>query len=134
MKLPGLPTSRDNIRARAEKEGWPTKEQVAQGGPRRVYEIPARYLPQAPQESAANDGATVEERFAAVREKQKAIGMDDANLLEAIIEGVERFGQDVGTALTPERKAMLITLFYRYFREEGAVDKDKLSDMLRKVG
>lgn len=72
-------------------------------------------------------------RLHALRATQRDAGMSDANLLEAIIEGVETFGAEVGDALTPQRKATLISLFYRYFREEGVVDKHKLSEMLRKV-
>jgi hypothetical protein len=101
---------------------------------RRVYEIPAHYLVGAAAANRQEPKTPIEERVAEVKERQKAEGLDDAELLEAIIDGVERFGQTAGPALTPQRKATLITLFYKYFRDEGKVDQAKLGDMLRKVG
>ena len=134
MGLDGLPTSKAAIIARASSEGWPFEEEKGVGGTRRAYEIPAHYLSSTQKGPKQGRTPSMEERFAEVKERQKAEGMDDVELLEAIIDGVERFGQTAGAALTPQRKATLITLFYKYFRDEGTVDQQKLGDMLRKVG
>lgn len=131
MGLPGLPTTKAAILARAMSEGWPFEEETGLGGKRRVFEIPARYLRGKEQTEQARDHF---ERLDELKQVQQDAKMSDTDLLEAIIEGVERWGKDMGDALTPARKATLISLFYRYFREEGAVDQGKLGEMLRKVG
>lgn len=131
MGLAGLPTSKQAVIARAASEQWPFEEQKGLGGTRRAYEIPARYLQGTGQEAPEADPY---EKLDELKQIQQYAGMNDADLLEAIIEGVERWGKDMGEALTPARKATLISLFYRYFREEGAVDQNKLVDMLKKVG
>ncbi len=130
MKLPGLPTSRDNIRARAEKEGWYFETTTGQGGARRVYAVPQRYL-STTTEQRADD---VDRGLSNMREQQKTDGMDDADLLSSIIEGVERFTARNHLQLSADRKAAFITLFYRYFLSEGAVDQDKLNELMRRVG
>ena len=134
MHLPGLPTSRDNVRLRAEKEGWYCEKRTGLGGMRLVYEVPAQYL-RAPERGDEARSKDLEDRLDAFRTEQKSgNGMPDADLLEAIIEGVERFATRHRDALTPERKATLISLFYRYFLDEGSVDQQKLDELLRKVG
>lgn len=65
--------------------------------------------------------------------KQLEGEMPDPQLLEAIIEGIERFTAQTHAGLSPQRKATLISLFYRYFREEGGVDQAKLAEMLDKI-
>ncbi|OLZ68356.1 hypothetical protein, partial [Chromobacterium violaceum] len=44
MKLPGLPTSRDNVRLTAERESWPYVETTGRGGIRREYTPPAEVV------------------------------------------------------------------------------------------
>ncbi len=131
MKLPGLPTSRDNIRARAEREGWYFEELTGQGGVRRVFSIPEKYLGAT---AGAKARAQIDQNLNSAREQQKTEGMADADLLASIIEGVERFAERNGLALTADRKAAFITLFYRYFREEGTVDQETLGELMRRVG
>lgn len=43
-RLPGLPTTKSSILARAAKEGWPYEEQYGIGGVRKVFQLPERYL------------------------------------------------------------------------------------------
>lgn len=47
-RLPGLPTTKSSILARAAKEGWRYEEQYGIGGIRKVFEVPERYLLSAP--------------------------------------------------------------------------------------
>ncbi len=46
MALQGLPKTKANVIARAEREGWYFEERRGQGGIKRVYAIPEQYLPQ----------------------------------------------------------------------------------------
>lgn len=43
MGLPGLPTTKASILARAEKEGWQYETQIGRGGVRKVFRLPERY-------------------------------------------------------------------------------------------
>lgn len=73
------------------------------------------------------------EKIERLREASHQAEMSDAELLEAIIVGVETFAQGIDEPLTPERKATFISLFYRYFLKDGRVDQAKLAEMLKKV-
>ncbi|MBU9231408.1 helix-turn-helix domain containing protein [Burkholderia multivorans] len=81
-----------------------------------------------------SDGRSLYASLDQLRERQRDEGLSEGDLMESIIEGVERFAERNGLALAPERKATFIMLFYRYFKEEGQVDQEKLGEMLRKVG
>src|SRR5574343_130252 len=41
MQLPGLPTSKSAMLARAEREGWPYEERSARGGTTKHFAVPA---------------------------------------------------------------------------------------------
>ena len=58
MRLPGFPISRDNVRARAEREGWYCEYRTGLGGKWRVYEIPAHYLGKEKKEEVSNTEIT----------------------------------------------------------------------------
>lgn len=45
MELQGLPKTKANVIARAEKEGWYFEERTGLGGKKRVYAIPGQYMP-----------------------------------------------------------------------------------------
>lgn len=44
-RLPGVPTTKAAVHAMAKREAWYFEERTGVGGTRRVYQIPARYLP-----------------------------------------------------------------------------------------
>lgn len=44
LALPGMPTSRDNIRLKAERDAWPYREVTGRGGKRREYQVPTAVL------------------------------------------------------------------------------------------
>jgi len=127
MKLPGLPSSRDNIRARAEREGWPYEERVGQGGVRRVYELPARYL-----SIGASGGIPRTDIAAEDFTTQDVIRQEaDPKLIEQALRAVEQWLLAKGLQMTPERKSAAVVALYDYLRVKKDIDEEDIQRFLR---
>lgn len=138
MHLPGLPATRDNVHIRAEREGWYSEERKGLGGTRRVYEVPARYLSKSPAESAATvDTGLLDAQLEGMQKQMVEMGsttqLDDMELLEAVIRGVERWVARNDLPPDPNKKAALVTLLYSYFKGVGQLDQGKLEELLKAV-
>jgi hypothetical protein len=108
MGLPGLPTSRDNIRARAEKENWYYEEIVGQGGVRRMYRIPAKYKGKDDPDSAQRKEAPVVGTIVA---GSSQVDLEALKLVEVTLE---RFLVEKGLRIQPEKRAAVVALLYDY--------------------
>ncbi|KIP19470.1 mu DNA-binding domain protein [Burkholderia sp. MSHR3999] len=137
LGLPGLPKSKSAIIARAESEGWRYEERTGVGGTRRMYEVPAAYLagsaastsPKSKRPLVLNEIAGKKiERLLAQTE------MGDAEIVEAIALGVKNWIKNNKLDIGAEKEAALIALLFSYFQKEGSVSREKLEDMLKKVG
>lgn len=99
MKIPGLPTSKQGILARAEKEEWYFEKKLGLGGVRKVFKIPEFYLPGFAPPGADNP---------TMRERQEAV----------IEKGAERIANiavsTMGEQVDPERLALAITYVDTY--------------------
>lgn len=134
MGLPGMPTSRDNVRIRAEKEHWPAEEQKGVGGTRKVYEIPAHYLDSQTQ-VVSEDGAAAPAK--AAKGSGNVVVLDSARkqqerMLE-IGRAVDQWLLESNLVMDLDKKYTLIDLLYKYFEREKLIDNDKLTDILRKM-
>lgn len=127
MRLPGLPTSRDNIRARAEREGWYSEEATGQGGTRRIYEIPARYLAQ------GADGEISEEATSKVAGTIAAGEEADVKLVELAVRALEEWLQARGLQLEPERKSAIVAVLYKYLRARKDASMEDIEQFLRAI-
>lgn len=134
MRLPGLPTSKPAIIARATSEGWYSEERKGVGGTRRVYEIPERYLPR----QGTPDGALVESE-AVKRDSQdqqskvagtitpgRNVDLETVMLVDAVLE---EWLQEKGLRLKPERRAGVLAVLCDYL-SKGAT-KENLREMLK---
>lgn len=135
MGLPGLPSTKAAIMAKAEREGWQYEEQTGRGGLRRAYHVPARYFvesggaaDQQQHESKLNEVAGQRVKRFISQEK-----MTDSEIVEQIALGVEKWIGNNDLPASPEKKAALVALLFSYFRDEGGVTAEKLEDMLKKV-
>lgn len=136
MGLPGLPTSKGAIIARAESEGWRFEEQKGLGGTRRAYEVPARYFGQPEDQGAAPGARSAVLNDVAGQKIRRYLtknDMTDSEIVESITLGVENWIKNNNLPENPEKKAALVALLFSYFRAEGGVTKEKLEEMLRKV-
>ncbi|MCW3478808.1 DNA-binding protein [Neisseriaceae bacterium JH1-16] len=130
LKLPGLPTTKVAIASRAEREGWHCEERTGLGGTRRVYEIPARYLPsEQTQESAATtaqvDSATGQGQGGNVTGPIVA-GSSQVNLemLQLVETTLEEWLQEKGLRLKPERRGAVLAVLYDYVVNKHASNED----------
>ncbi|MGC0151225.1 DNA-binding protein [Chromobacterium vaccinii] len=113
MGLKGLPTSRDNIRARAESEGWYREEQTGRGGVKWVYEIPSRYIGNAaplerPPEESSIAGTIVA--------GSSAIDLQKLQMVETVLEEALRAR---GLVIDPERRGAVVAFLYDYAMKGG---------------
>ena len=124
MGLPGLPSSRDNIRKRAENEGWYREEQKGRGGTRWVYEIPGQYTEQA---STEPEEVLREEKVAGViTPGERSV---DLATIKFVDEVLEEWLQKKGLRLKPGRRAGILAVLCDYLAK-GATEKD-LQEMLK---
>lgn len=138
MRLPGLPTTKSSILARAAKEGWRYEEQCGIGGIRRAFEIPAHYL------VSAHNNVTeslVRENPGKYRIRQVGnegsasgaaaeVSLDTDKLAEAA-HVLERWDSDECIGMAPDGKGRMIALLYKMLAE--GVSTADLSDLLKDV-
>ncbi|AXE33089.1 hypothetical protein [Chromobacterium phragmitis] len=113
MRLKGLPTSRDNIRARAESEGWYREEQTGRGGMKWVYEIPPRYIAEGsrsePLETESNVAGTIVAG-------SSAIDLQKLQMVETVLEEALRAR---GLEIDPARRGAVVAFLYDYVMKGG---------------
>jgi len=113
LKLPGLPTSRDNIRARAEREGWYAEDVVGRGGVRRVYQLPEKYL---------NNAALTIPSTGEARSAQPAPAMLDIEKLQMVETVLDRVLRQKGLALQSDKRGSVVACMYDYAVRGGEVE------------
>jgi hypothetical protein len=134
MRLPGLPTTKARIIERAAAEGWHWEERTGLGGKRKVYLLPDRYTPHDPAvASQTTTGDLLDKASEYVATKRAAGEMDDGELIREVVLGVERWLERNKLHPEPERKAALIALLFKYFKEDRSIDEAKLDTLLRAV-
>lgn len=142
LGLPGLPSTKVAIASRAEREGWPVQAAKGLGGQRRVYQIPDTYLVSS--KDGSNAGTQVYDPTGGsggmllaaadyVAKARKQGEVSDAELIREIVLGVERWLEKNDAHPDAERKAALISLLFRYFQTDGALDEEKMDQLLKAV-
>lgn len=127
MRLPGLPTSKGKVIARATSEGWPFDEQKGVGGTRRVYEIPDKYLPadQAAEETRPMV-APIVGTIAAGTAKV------DTELMQLVVRTLKEWSRERGIKIPEDREGAIIAVLYNYI-SKGA-DQDEIDQLLKALG
>ncbi|MFZ6675415.1 DNA-binding protein [Undibacterium sp. Xuan67W] len=129
MNLPGLPKTIANIHARAKSEVWHYETKVGLGGVRKMYEIPAYYLPgyklpeQAPKISDAD-------RITAKATETFGSKIDPVRLSQAI-RFLDAFLLEQNKQLSPERKSEVIIVLYNYLKSNDS--KEEVEQLLKLV-
>lgn len=128
MKLPGLPSSRDNIRIRAIKENWYSEERFGLGGKRVVYEIPAHYL----EFTSVNDSKpdpldTTSDRVVTLNTHR------NMELLIEVRSSVQMWLHQRGLIMPPDKLTALVNVLYGYFEKDGHADVKEVADYLEKL-
>ncbi|CAB3764231.1 hypothetical protein LMG29542_04822 [Paraburkholderia humisilvae] len=135
MRLAGLPTTKARVIERAASEGWYWEERTGLGGRRKVYDVPGRYLAakSTPEAAQTRSGELLEEATTYIKEQRKSGEFDDAELIREVVLGVERWLERNKLQPDPEKKAALISLLFKYFKEDQTIDDAKLDKLLRAV-
>lgn len=115
-RLPGLPTTKSSILARAAKEGWRYEEQYGVGGIRKVFDIPERYLlPVQNRPDAVFARQELGEYLTGDegRMRGQAAAVLDESKLALAARIVEEWLEKEKLALAHERKGNLIAILYK---------------------
>ena len=128
MHLPGLPTTKARVIARAASEGWPFEEQKGIGGTRRMYELPAKYWPTQGTSVAAPMVAKVIGTIAAGSAKV------DTVKLELAIRALSEWESERGVHVSDERRPAVIAVLYEYLQNHEEDGEQAMSVVLRALG
>lgn len=135
LRLPGLPTTKARVIERATREGWYYEERKGLGGTRRMYELPSEYLDGDAAPSQPTRPVVLNEiAHKKIERLLSKTEMGDAEIVEAIALGVKNWIKNNKLQIGAEKEAALIALLFSYFQKEGSVSREKLEDMLKKVG
>ena len=109
LRLPGMPTSKPAIIARAERERWYHEVATGRGGERRVYRLPEQYLaePAACRVPAAAEGIPT------------TLDLGKLQLVESVLD---RMLQERGLVLHSDRRGMVVAFLYDYVARGGSYD------------
>lgn len=131
LNLAGLPRTKVAIAARAEREGWYSETKTGLGGTRRVYEVPARYLTAAGDESASQptEADAVQASPVVAGTIQPGPAGVDLALVKFADEVLEQWLQNNGLILKPERRAAVLAVLIDYL-SKGA-SRDDLINMMK---
>lgn len=122
MRLPGLPTTKAKILARAEKEEWHYETKVGLGGVRRMFTIPPAYLPKQegmhPSTEPAVLSANNADRIAAKAADTLGSQIDSERLARAI-RILETYIGENNLTVTAQRKSEVTVVLYNYLNSNA---------------
>ncbi|MDO8654226.1 MAG: hypothetical protein Q7R66_18805 [Undibacterium sp.] len=154
MRLPGLPTTKPPILARAEKEKWYFETKIGLGGVRKMFELPAYYqpgykpyadepesirkytVPADVHKPYANESETIRKYTvpAAVTAEEMSVNLGkgikvDPVILAKVLSTLNKWLTEKDLTLPPDKYAEMIAVLYDYI-VKGA-DSDDLERFLR---
>lgn len=139
MKIPGLPTTKPSLLARAEKENWYYETRIGLGGVRKVFRIPALYQPgYTPPNHNAKSSAEL--RQEAINERASKVATEaaetlgdqvDSERLALAIRHVDSFLLERGIAVPPNRRSEIIVIIYHYLK--GNSGESEVKNLLKLV-
>ncbi|WP_199052914.1 hypothetical protein [Aquitalea sp. ASV15] len=110
LRIPGLPTSKPAIIARADREQWYSETVTGRGGERRVYRLPEQYqvepLVAAARQLSATQGA--------------APAVVDVAKLQMVESVLEHILQVRGLKLRPDQRGQVVAFLYDYIARGGS--------------
>lgn len=137
MNLPGLPTSKPAILARAEKEDWHYETKRGLGGIRKMFVIPKEYLPTSPDESKSSPGVAPRSNKTHANDEETTFDIPRKrdNVAGAISGGKEVDPKQLASAIraldewliennlkidSPDKKAEIVAFLYKYLQKGAA--------------
>jgi hypothetical protein len=137
MRLPGLPTTKANVLARAEKERWPYEQRSGIGGTRKVFDVPVKYLPP-PVVTKTDSRITPLPVANDIRRRGQIVGTIaagtskvDKELMAIALQALEEFAQERGLTVQHERKGAILAFLYNYLADGG--DIEDATELMRAI-
>jgi hypothetical protein len=140
MKLPGLPTTKPSLLARAEKEEWYFEVRMGLGGRRKVFKIPPLYLPNyvppnidAPSLHMLDKTQIAENARRVTTEAVDSFPdarIDPQTLIRAI-QTVDTYLLENNKHISPDRRGEAIVAVYNFLN--GNSSRSALADLLKMV-
>lgn len=134
MNIPGLPKTKPALLAKADREEWYYETKVGLGGVRKMFEIPAAYLPgYQPYKAESVDQAAL-----TANESTKVVGaimggekVNTERLASAIRALDEYLTENNLTIEDSTRKSEIITFLYNYLEKKAS--SGEIKELLRLV-
>lgn len=133
LKLPGLPSTKVGVHGLAEREGWYFEESKGVGGTRRLYEVPAKYLPY--EKGTSGTEHKIAEPSSPPYGKVGTIAAGSSTVdpakLELAIRAVDEWELERGIKIDKERRPAVIAILYDHLQRGG---EEQMSVVLRALG
>ncbi|MBA5605866.1 hypothetical protein H3H36_10895 [Duganella sp. FT3S] len=128
LKIPGLPTTRAAVNVMAKRDGWEFELATGIGGTRRLYRLPAKYLPPSTQDSQQRPAAPV------VGTIVRGSSQVDMHKLELAIKAVDTWEQTRDAKIDADRRPAVITVLYEFLVKSEGSDDAAIDVVLRALG
>jgi len=116
MKLPGLPTTKAKVLARAEREEWLFETKIGLGGVRKMFVIPPAYMPgyqPLPQLPETPRSGTADAIVKSAMEDGVQLNKDR---LEHVISFLDNYLEENKIRVDAKKKAELIVAMYNLMK------------------
>lgn len=136
LKIPGLPTTRAAVNVMAKREGWEYEETTGIGGVRKLYKIPARYLPR---QDGGDAPVTPQTALTALNQVAGTVVAGTSRVdpvkLELAIRALTEWEAERGVKVPEDRRPAVIALLYDYVQNSLGENTDSaLALVLRAIG
>jgi hypothetical protein len=125
LSLPGIPTTKVAIAAKAKRENWYFEKTTGLGGTKLIYRVPEKYFSKSAYE-AKQEHATY-----AKAPMTTAPAKVDTNKLELAMRTLDEWEQGRGIKIAPDRRPAVISVLYDYL-ERG--EEAELARVLKALG
>lgn len=130
LRLNCLPSTKQNIYLKAEREGWPFVEVPGKGGVggvRREFEVPSYVLDEIITKVGEISAST--DKIAAAMPKNvvhihKGQIMDDTRLLALCVSTTDKMNETHQLGMGPDKKGEVVALLYKYMIQRRSKNED----------
>lgn len=127
LNLPGIPTTKVAITAKAKRENWYFENATGLGGTKRIYRVPEKYFSNTTYEARQEQAPYGKESGTIAAGTAKV----DTNKLEIAMRTLDEWERDRGISMAPDRRAAVISVLYDYLARG---EESELARVLKALG